>query len=74
MARTPNDNRPKPKPMPYGDALALVGEGDEMRTFEIGPVWTSEKGNLTLQIEMVPLAWLAPNARRRLVIKKREAL
>jgi hypothetical protein len=77
MARTHSerqfDNRPQPKP--YGDALALVPNKDpdkEARTLELGAVWLSEKGNLTLTLELWPLAWDDPSMRRTIVIKKRD--
>lgn len=59
---------------PYGDALAMVhraGE-DEAKPIQIGAVWMSERGNLTFHLDLFPLAWLDPHARRTIVIKKRE--
>jgi len=63
---------------PEGDALAIIptinasGEKDTL-TLELGPVWRSDKGNLTFKLHLFPLQWLDPNHPRTIVIKMREA-
>ena len=74
MPRTPNERRhdQRKNVHPVGDALALVGEGDDALTLELGPVWKSDKGNLNFRMNLFPLAWLDPTCKRVVVIKMRD--
>lgn len=55
---------------PAGDAAAVVTDGDETHFIDLGPVWVTEKGNLTFTMHAEPLAWRA-GAPRRVVIRPR---
>ena len=63
---------------PEADALAVIpyvtadGERDT-RMVELGPVWRSERGNLTFKLQLWPLQWDDPQHDRTIVIKMREA-
>lgn len=71
-----HQQRERSNAQPEGDALAVLpyinaqGEKDS-RMVELGPVWRSERGNLTFRLDMMPLAWLDPNHPRTIVIKMR---
>lgn len=63
---------------PVGDALASLtyfnSDGEKAsRMVELGPVWESERGNLTFKLQLWPLQWDDPNHDRVIVIKMREA-
>lgn len=61
---------------PEADALAVLpfttadGERDS-RMVELGPVWRSERGNLTFRLQLWPLQWDDPAHDRTIVIKMR---
>jgi hypothetical protein len=61
---------------PWGDAFAPkeVGSGQAKKTIwvELGPVWKSDKGALTLTLQVEPLHWREYSEERRIVIRERE--
>jgi hypothetical protein len=54
---------------PWGYAQAVVPGGNEKDEWvELGPVWRTEKGNLTFTLRTEPLAWRDIRTPRRIVI------
>lgn len=60
---------------PVGDAMAMI-ERDRNKTdfAPLGPVWLSERGNLTLTMLSEPLEWRNPQTRRTILIRMREGV
>ena len=58
---------------PWGDALAIVGNGDEAKWIRLGPVWKNEDGSYTANLEAEPVAWSSPRCERRLQFRQRNS-
>ena len=60
---------------PVGDAAAVLdGEETHAVFVDLGPVWLTEKGNLTFTMHAEPLAWRDAGAPRRVVIRPRKGV
>lgn len=69
-----------PRPRPVGDAFAVLDGGPvkgterarRSRFVPLGPVWSTDSGNLRLQLDSEPLAWSDRRVRRTVMIRFRQ--